>query len=43
MIASTLTVRPLTTAIGTEICGLDLRSVDDETFAQIRRTLPSAG
>jgi taurine dioxygenase len=38
-----ITVRPLTTAIGAEIFGVDLSRLDDETFDFIRRTYNERG
>jgi len=44
MISSSITVRPLTTAIGAEILGVDIsRPLDEETYALIRRAFNERG
>ncbi len=44
MITSPLTIKPVTTAIGAEISGVDLsRPLDDETYALIRQTYNERG
>jgi taurine dioxygenase len=44
VITSPITIRPLTTAIGAEILGVDLREpLDDDTYALIRRTFNERG
>jgi taurine dioxygenase len=44
MLTSPITVKPLTTAIGAEIFGVDIgRPLDDETYALIRRTFNERG
>ena len=44
MLTSSLTISPVTTAIGAEISGVDLsRPLDDETYALIRQTYNERG
>jgi taurine dioxygenase len=44
VIATSIVVKPVTTAIGAEVLGVDLREpLDDETYALIRRTFNERG